>query len=267
MLFFFSIISTLVTSNNDTLIEVTSDSDKTLNKFENSLCDRYDFLPIDQYKKSYKGRQPVVFRSLSSLGINSTFKSRVTRSKLLAKFSNEQVILASSNSNSHDKMKSRLDDYLYNYVDVVVKPNTSALDIWYLFGDTPMTGKWKKLMQTYNLPMDSSSDEGLPTFGIGGLHSGVSFHTHGAAFSESVIGTKKWFLSAPKNKPLFNLSSSQLDWTLVHEHEEVNKFVFSCIVNEGEIIYVPPNWWHATLNLESYNAFVSTFTREQIIYT
>jgi len=240
---------------------------KVTSNVPDSTCDRYEFLSIDQYKKLYKGRYPVVFRSLSSLGINSTFKSRLTRSKLLAKFSNEQVVLASSNSNSHDKMKSRLDDYIYNYVDIDVKPNTSALDIWYLFGDTPMTGKWKKLMQSYNLPMDASTDEGLPTFGIGGLNSGVAFHTHGAAFGESIIGTKKWFLSAPKNKPFFSLSSSQLDWTLVHEHEEVNKFVFSCLVKEGEIIYVPPNWWHATLNLKTYNAFVSTFTREQIIYT
>lgn len=35
-----------------------------------------------------------------------------------------------------------------------------------------------------------------------------------------------------------------------------------CTVGEGEAIYIPPQWHHATLNLDAYNVFVSTFTQE-----
>jgi ribosomal protein L16 Arg81 hydroxylase len=102
----------------------------------------------------------------------------------------------------------------------------------------------------------------LPTFGIGGLNSGVSFHTHGAAFGETIIGKKKWFLSPPTRRPIFNSSISQLDWSL--SMADKNQDVISCIVGEGEVIYIPPNWWHATLNLANWNSFVSTFTREKM---
>ena len=35
---------------------------------------------------------------------------------------------------------------------------------------------------------------------------------------------------------------------------------WECTVNEGEIIYFPNLWHHATINLEKYTVFVSTFT-------
>ncbi|KAM3568910.1 hypothetical protein VYU27_008979 [Nannochloropsis oceanica] len=37
---------------------------------------------------------------------------------------------------------------------------------------------------------------------------------------------------------------------------------FICDVSPGEILYFPSMWWHAVLNLEDYNVFVSTFTQE-----
>ena len=39
---------------------------------------------------------------------------------------------------------------------------------------------------------------------------------------------------------------------------------FECTLNPGDIIYFPNMWWHATLNLDEYTAFVSTFTQEHL---
>jgi oxalate decarboxylase/phosphoglucose isomerase-like protein (cupin superfamily) len=33
-------------------------------------------------------------------------------------------------------------------------------------------------------------------------------------------------------------------------------------VGAGETLYVPSNWWHATLNLDEYGAFTTVFVRE-----
>ena len=33
-------------------------------------------------------------------------------------------------------------------------------------------------------------------------------------------------------------------------------------VNPGDLIYFPDRYWHATINLDPYTAFVSTFTQE-----
>jgi oxalate decarboxylase/phosphoglucose isomerase-like protein (cupin superfamily) len=36
-------------------------------------------------------------------------------------------------------------------------------------------------------------------------------------------------------------------------------------VDPGDTIYFPDRWWHATINLDPYTAFVSTFTTEHNI--
>ena len=38
--------------------------------------------------------------------------------------------------------------------------------------------------------------------------------------------------------------------------------VQSCTLGPEQGLYVPGHWWHATLNVQPFNAFVSTFTRE-----
>jgi hypothetical protein len=39
--------------------------------------------------------------------------------------------------------------------------------------------------------------------------------------------------------------------------------LLSCELGPGQVLYIPPSWWHATLNSQQYNTFVSTFTRER----
>ena len=114
---------------------------------------------------------------------------------------------------------------------------------------------------------------GLAVVGVGGKYSGVAFHTHGAAFAETIIGAKRWFLSPPNARPVFKTDRVQANWTLEWEarmgSENTNSrlpnddAIIECTLGAGEVIYIPPNWWHATLNLGSYNAFVSTFTQEK----
>ncbi|KAM3567849.1 hypothetical protein VYU27_010012, partial [Nannochloropsis oceanica] len=70
-------------------------------------------------------------------------------------------------------------------------------------------------------------------FGLGPRHSGVSWHIHGPGYSEEIC------LEAG-----------------------TNAMPFICDIGPGEILHFPSMWWHAVLNLEDYNVFVSTFTQE-----
>jgi quercetin dioxygenase-like cupin family protein len=45
-------------------------------------------------------------------------------------------------------------------------------------------------------------------------------------------------------------------WSLTLQH------VFSKTVHPGDLIYFPDRYWHATINIDPYTAFVSTFTQE-----
>ena len=117
---------------------------------------------------------------------------------------------------------------------------------------------------------------------MGGRGSGVSFHTHGAAMAETIHGLKRWFISPPDLRPHFDPDESQLAWVLRRESRgglgaaagaagrgallgqgvAEDGDILECTAHEGDVVYVPPMFWHATLNLADYSFFVSTFTQE-----
>ena len=40
------------------------------------------------------------------------------------------------------------------------------------------------------------------------------------------------------------------------------EYYYECTLDPGDMIYFPNHWWHATINLDPYTAFISTFTNE-----
>mmetsp|Transcript_11962 Transcript_11962/g.26052 ORF Transcript_11962/g.26052 Transcript_11962/m.26052 type:complete len:413 (-) Transcript_11962:464-1702(-) len=48
----------------------------------------------------------------------------------------------------------------------------------------------------------------------------------------------------------------------IEEQGPSNKKPWECTINAGEMIYFPDGWHHATINLERYTVFVSSFTTE-----
>ena len=98
------------------------------------------------------------------------------------------------------------------------------------------------------------------SFGIGGRGSGVPFHIHGPGFNEVVHGGKRWFLYAPGAKPAWNPDDSQAMWVeRVLPTLDEDAAPLECSLEEGEVIYFPSNWLHATLNTHPYTVFVATF--------
>mmetsp|Transcript_10853 Transcript_10853/g.29087 ORF Transcript_10853/g.29087 Transcript_10853/m.29087 type:complete len:345 (-) Transcript_10853:23-1057(-) len=118
------------------------------------------------------------------------------------------------------------------------------------------------------------------SFGVGAALSGVPMHTHGAVLAETIVGRKRWFLRAPGGAaPDFDgdepvrhwaarvdagteavralLSSSAL--SALPMTPRARNALLRCTLRAGEILYIPTGWWHATLNLDAYTAFMSVF--------
>ena len=332
---------------------------------------RVPHLTLDAFTSRYKGRRPVIF---TRSPLPPALLNLTTRRAFLDAFGPQPVILASANSFSHTKVHSTVAAYVVDHVATPQSPSALANESFYLFGDTPAAPVWAPLTSAYALPMDAAADEGLVAWGVGGLHSGVSFHTHGAAFAETLHGRKRWYLSAPAARPAFSGDASQLQWALVREarrrrlqraddamihtpmagvglpiagggrypdirpdvtpedafagpgpsidpghvvmdrgtagasdglafisgggdhdvdagtstfegepwhtgllHTSALNYdcddadadgdayddgVLTCTCGEGEVLYIPPQWWHATLNLDAWTFFISTFTQE-----
>ena len=152
-----------------------------------------------------------------------------------------EVVLAGSSAFNGEQTSSTLGEYIDGLHTRAAnleagmwsrtRSSNSGLYDYYLFGDTH-TNEWDQLQRLYSAsssltPSDGShsslvppvilpDEEPLPTLGIGGLYSGVAFHTHGAAWAEVIAGSKLWLLAppatftAPAKKPA-PASSSDLE--------------------------------------------------------
>jgi hypothetical protein len=212
---------------------------------------------LAEFKASYKGKAPFVFPTSGS----PAARAALARSSLLASLGHLPVTLASSNSNSYAKRASTLAAYLEGHLAPVTLSD-QADKLWYLFGDTLQTEEWAPLHATFEHRFDSEADEGLFAWGVGGRHSGVPFHRHGAVYAESILGRKRWWLSPPEAQPVFEGNETQFSYASRHAEAGEQGRVLACTLAAGEALYIPSQWWHATLNLDDYNAFVSSFVRE-----
>ncbi len=115
---------------------------------------------------------------------------------------------------------------------------------------------------------------------IGPKRSGSMFHidpnqTH--AWNAVISGRKKWIFYPPENKPPGVQTSSDGadatmpvstgEWLLsfwhFHKQAQRNPNVslrpLECIVNPGELIFVPHNWWHMVINLDESIALTHNY--------
>uniref|UniRef100_A0A7S1BMZ3 JmjC domain-containing protein n=1 Tax=Corethron hystrix TaxID=216773 RepID=A0A7S1BMZ3_9STRA len=205
------------------------------------------------------------------------FHAATSCSNLVEAFpSGFEVTLTSSNSLSERRKVMPLADYVREHVLATeVMPDSKSNETWYLFGET-YTEKWKALLDGYVLPPCQTCEiEGATAlaFGIGGVGSGVQWHVHGPGFSESVHGRKHWVLYPPKKTVAeFHKDNSSRAWMeetymdmVRAEGEDGRSLPWECTLEEGEMIYFPDMWWHATINLDRYTVFVSSFTTEHNI--
>ncbi|KAA0152963.1 hypothetical protein FNF27_00061 [Cafeteria roenbergensis] len=241
--------------------------------------EQVDLLSVAMFRELFKGRKPVVFRAG-----DGAFRNETTRQALLAEYGSIDVTLSSSNSFSAGRMDTTLGDYIESFM-MEQGPDSRANESWYLFGDT-RGPEWLRLQSQYQPPLDGPLDDPAVSLGLGGLGSGVSFHTHGPAFAETVHGSKRWFLSPPARRPDFHPNESSVAWvhnrwlpafirqcpmasaspaacaTLDESGWRSPVDMLECTVPAGSAIYIPDGWWHATLNMGDWNVFVSTFTHE-----
>jgi len=199
--------------------------------------------------------------------------------------SNFKVTLSSSNSFSQHRRHIPLSQYLEEIT--VLQPETTpdqlSNETWYLFGET-YNEEWSNLLSSYELPpcQTCSRDLTALAFGIGNIGSGVQWHTHGPGFAQTLHGRKHWILMPPQQKPTYHPDETSRHWmeyTYTHQFQQTKSSssstttqqqqqqqqqqrLYECTLEEGDMIYFPDQWHHATINLDTYTAFISSFTTE-----
>ena len=194
------------------------------------------------------------------------FRYLVDQSNITKTLGNEFMVeLSSSNSYSSHRKRVTLDEYLNDVVSNEIMSDQMSNETWYLFGET-FNEDWRnKLLDVYPLPPCQTCEPHLSalSFGIGGIGSGVQWHFHGPGFSETIHGRKHFVLFPPEQEPDFDPNYNSRHW-MEHVYPSLRDKPWECTIGAGELLYFPDQWHHATINLDRYNAFVSTFTTENL---
>jgi Cupin-like domain len=201
---------------------------------------------------------------------NVKFRTLVSRPNITSSLPpNFEVTLSSSNSFSAHRRTIPLTHYLEEISNNRGETTLDQLsnETWYLFGET-YTHDWKQLLKNYTLPPCQTcvNDELVAlSFGIGNRGSGVSWHSHGPGFSETIHGRKHWVLYPEKPPVYFDVNQTSRYW-MEHVYTSLtpDQLPYECTLEPGDILYFPHAWYHATINLDPYTVFVSTFTMEHL---
>lgn len=244
---------------------------------------------------------PIIFHSPEGKEATMGVLSELTSMEhLRTHYGDTTVLLSSSNAYSHGRLESTLVIYLNTILSLskfhsdAIKATLPADQVYYLFGGN-YDGVWKEIIRSYKVRYcgDVCEIAGAKTPGIGGENSGVAFHYHGPGFAEVLHGSKEWFFYPPFARDLIDRVGNANNMTTFHwkscilpllrnhiseseacylpveittaEKESLLASLQECTIFPNELIFFPSNWMHATLNLEPYNFFVSTFMDPQLI--
>ncbi|GKY91569.1 hypothetical protein MPSEU_000128800 [Mayamaea pseudoterrestris] len=207
-------------------------------------------------------QEPIVILASSTRNVLFT---QFTRPELIGRYLGPDfnVTLSSSNSLSEHRREMRLQTYIDETIaSRETKLEQNSNESWYLFGET-YGSDWKRLLANYELPpcVACTPHDVALSFGIGNIGSGVQWHVHGPGFSEAIHGRKHWVMYPKEHPPVFHKDESSRQW-MEHKYPQAKQKPLECTLNPGDLVYFPDRYWHATINLDPYTAFVSTFTQE-----
>jgi len=229
--------------------------------------DASQFASLEAFHDAHRARGgvPVVVTGLAPR--NDAFRAMNAKEALLRRWGDETIVLSTANTHSYRKVAKTLREYFDDHLRVqdLAVPGDETL---YWFGDNDHE-RWAEHFAAYSPPplIPRSADVAY-SFGVGGPLSGVPLHVHGPGFSETLIGRKRWWLAPPRPKPAFDPNATALEWALSSRsggggaptkgNGDGGVDFAACTVAEGEAIYFPDGWWHATLNLDE-TVFISSF--------
>ena len=217
----------------------------------------------------------IVRRSASSSRALEHMTAQCDKSSLLSFLGNSSVALRFPFANLSPSGTEPLADHIHSWLPAAGTGDhsclTSAPQVSPYFFAKPDTksAQWKTLMAKYDSALVDKyavGSEITRSFGVGARCSGLSFHFHGTAFAETLVGRKRWWLYPPHRHPGNDWSSGPAGWyqhflnQTGTERSDMEADLFQCTLQPGQVLYVPAGWWHSTMNVDE-TVFVSSLAK------
>jgi len=294
---------TLVVSTNKEMMNsnttTVEDSlwDTSTDKIDPSLMQGSDECTIERVREEdmtptrfateYWRKKPVIL--LRKEGMNAVAQEMTKKQTLLDNFGDKKIPLAKLESYAfRDEQHGTLRDYILDIQNQATPTNNSTR---FAFSSDQF-----EVGHVYVVPDIMSEIPNLldPSFqvAIAGSGTGLAFHWHADVWAETLHGARRWLLFPPHTSPPFNPRMTSAEWVrdirpiivnaeqsnehqqhddnhqkLKHMSSLVKEAFQECTLKQNEAIYVPANWFHATLSLGEAvsitTSYASTFRRDR----
>lgn len=215
-----------------------------------------DIISQEEFDRQFPQGFPTIYHKPVILRLpenNRKMRDESTRDKAPSLFPSDRIMLPGAN----------LYSFATNNVSVQEFMNLPETTAWEEAGKKLyMLTSDVKDFNSYNLPRVDTftkSYEGGTRLGIGSLGSGAQWHNHGPGFCEALHGRKHWLL-VEKDRPTgYDKDRTARHWFEYEYTKYSEEHLWECTLHPGDAIYFPNRFWHTTVNLDPYIAFVTTF--------
>lgn len=223
----------------------------------------YDDVTQEEFERDYYLKRPILFTP----NVERTNRIRQVRRHWSKKHFIEQhgkfqVTLGTPQqltAYGEGQLKMTLEEYIKEMSQTSSSSSNQSVSLThYMFDRTQFLASCHELLDSYTRPRFFQDSEEGPyssslTFALGPTGTGINFHYHKDGWNEVIHGRKRWLfypptIGVPPNG--YNQWESAKSWFDLNYHRlSASELPFECVQYPGETMYVPEDWYHATLNI------------------
>eukprot|EP00903_Cladosiphon_okamuranus_P006388 g6253.t1 len=249
-------------------------TDPTMAKsMSTSKCDidRVPYLNMStkRFSREYEGVKPVIVEGFIDERWPARFRGRWARPSLLSSFPDAAVHVSSGAGVVHSGGESLRTLTLTAFLEELRENDGGGESATSFTFDMEFFDQNKELKDDYKVPSifrSFNSHESMrretswSMLSLGASGAGLPFHSHGETWLGVAYGAKRWAIYPPTESRPYE-AEKQSGWHPLMGSMEWFKEVapllkktgesppMECMQNAGDLIYVPANWKHMTLNI------------------
>lgn len=233
-------------------------------------------MTYDIFINEYWRQKPIIL--LRGPHVNTEVQNYTTKQNMIQKFATQSINIAGIEAYAFREEKTNV---FSDYLDQLSNPpsikegqKSKAKNVNFNFGiDQYGIGDHYIVPDVINSTIQGDKDSIIEKswhfqVAIAGYGVGLPFHWHGDVFAEVLHGERRWFLYPPHISPEFNPRTSSQQWfndiylPKYSETKSPTNSLSECTMHPNEVLYVPADWFHATLSLGEAVAITTSFAQQ-----
>jgi Cupin-like domain len=229
-----------------------------------------------KFINEYWRQKPVILVRRSN--VNSIVRNYTTKQNMIQQFATKSIPIAGIEAYAFREEQTKV---FSEYLDQLSNPaanhngkHSNAKNVNFNFGiDQYGIGDHYVVPDVINSTLQGDKNSIIENswhfqVAIAGYGVGLPFHWHGDVFAEVLHGSRRWFLHPPHVSPQFNPRTTSQHWfneiylPNYSKNEAQTTDLLECTMQPNEVLYVPADWFHATLSLGEAVAITTSFAQQ-----